>query len=152
MKHVTFVCHGNICRSPMAEYIFINELKKRGIENKYTVISRATSREEIGSNVYYPARKTLEKHGVPYSTRQAKQITDEEYRNSDFVVCMDERNVINLYKLLNGSDYQNKIHKLMDFTPQKGDVADPWYTGDFETTYKDVLNGCTHLIAYLEKL
>lgn len=150
MKLVTFVCHGNICRSPMAECIFNDLIEKRKLTHKYYSISRATSREEIGSPIYPPARRILDKYNVSYSNRQAKQLTYQEYKDSHIVLCMDNRNIVNIYRLIGGSDFDKKIHKLLDFCGG-GDVADPWYTGDFNVTYDDILRGCNALIDYLEK-
>ena len=144
-----FVCHGNICRSPMAEFIFKRIISERGLEEKYYVSSSATSREEIwgnvGNPVYPPARDELKKHGIGCDGKRAVQVKKEDYSNYDLFVCMDSKNVVNATKIF-GGDPENKIRKLMDYTSRGGDVADPWYTERFDVTYRDICEGCEALL------
>lgn len=153
MIKVLFLCHGNICRSPMAEFILKDMVKKQGREDEFYIASCATSTEEIwrgvGNPIYPPARRELAKHGIDCGGKRAVQITEEDYSKYDIILCMDDNNMRNI-KYIIPSDPQNKIHKLMDFVGG-GNVADPWYTGDFETTYRDIYAGCTALLKYLDK-
>ena len=152
MKKVLFICHGNICRSPMAEFIFKDMVEKRGMAEDFYVESCATSTEEIwngiGNPVYPPAKRELAKHGISCEGKRARQVTKADYDNFDILVCMDNNNIRNI-KWIIPSDPQNKICKLMSFTGGDANVADPWYTGDFETTYNDILKGCEALLEYL---
>ena len=132
IKSILFVCHGNICRSPMAEYIF-----KYISNNKYKVESRATSFEEIGNDIYPNAKKVLDKHNIPYVRHRAKQITVDDYNNFDVIVCFDEYNIKNLYRLIHD---KSKVIKLLDY-----DIDDPWYTRDFDRTYNEIYQGCLKL-------
>ncbi len=143
MKKIMFVCHGNICRSPMAEFVTKKKLEERNI--KALVESSATSREEIGSGVHYGTRAILDRLGIYYSHKRARQITKQDYDKFDYIVAMDRYNVTNLYRML-GGDPQGKITKLLDWAGIERDVADPWYTGDFEKTYEDIEVGCTALL------
>lgn len=145
MLKITFVCLGNICRSPMAELIFKDIVNKKGLSGKFEVDSCATSSYEIGSPIYYLARQTLAKHNIKGS-HIAKRISKKEY-DSDFILVMDSSNYSNIIAL-NGID-KNKVFKLCDFTDTPHDIADPWYTGDFETAYKDILAGCNAFLQYL---
>lgn len=149
---IMFVCHGNICRSPMAEFIFKDLVERRGVGDLYEVCSRATSREEIwsgiGNPVYPPAREQLSKHGLSCAGKRAEQVQKADYDQFDLFVVMDENNVRNIMRIFEG-DPQQKVHKLMSFTNQPGDVADPWYSGDFSTTYRDILLGCEGLLKKL---
>ena len=152
MIKILFVCHGNICRSPMREFIMKDLVKKQGLENDFYIASCATSTEEIwhgvGNPVYPPARRELAKHGIDCSGKRAVQITPEDYEEYDIILCMDSNNMRNIKRII-PHDPEGKIHKLMDFAPYGGDVADPWYTGDFATTYRDVLRGCQGLLEHL---
>ena len=141
---IMFVCHGNICRSPMAEFVFRKLLKERGLACEHEVSSSATSTEEIGNPVYPPARALLKAHGIDTSGKYAVQLSRQDYAKYDLFVGMDSANVRNMLRMF-GTDPQDKIVKLLDFV-HGGDVADPWYTGDFETTYRDVLRGCEALL------
>jgi len=145
MKKIMFVCHGNICRSPMAEFIFKKMLRERGLEGEFYVASSATSREELGNPVYPPARAELARHGIDTSGKYAVQMTRSDYDKYDLLIPMDSMNVRNMMKII-GSDPENKVKKLMDYTPRGGDVADPWFTGEFGITYRDVFDGCTCLL------
>ncbi len=153
MYKIMFVCHGNICRSPMAEFIFKRLISERGLEGKYYVSSSATSTEEIwggvGNPVYPPARAELKRHGIDCSGKRAVQLKRADYSLYDIFVCMDSRNIVNAGRMLDG-DPENKLRKLMDYTDRGGDVADPWYTDEFDVTYRDIYEGCEALLAELE--
>ena len=146
MKKILFVCHGNICRSPMAEFVLKDMVRKRGLEGLYEIASAATSREEIGNPVYPPARRKLSEHGIGCGVHHARQMTKYDYGYYDLIICMDHANCRNAARIT-GGDPQNKIRLLLDFTGRPGqEVADPWYTGDFEAAWRDVLEGCEGLI------
>ena len=148
MKNILFVCHGNICRSPMAEFIFKDMVAKNGMADDFYIESCATSTEEIwngiGNPVYPPAKRELAKHGIRCDGKRARQITKEDYDKFDLILCMDDNNMRNV-KWIIPSDPQDKIKKLMTYAGTNANVADPWYTGDFETTYNDILQGCKGL-------
>lgn len=152
MKRIMFVCHGNICRSPMAEFIFKDMIKRRGVEDKFFVSSSATSTEEIwngiGNPVYPSARDILDKHKIDCSGKRAVQLKKSDYDKYDLFVGMDSMNIRNMYRIL-GEDSENKICKLMDFTDKGEDVADPWYSRNFETAYRDIYDGCDGLLRSL---
>ena len=144
MLRVNFVCHGNICRSPMAEFIFKDMLKKQGRESEFSVCSMATSSEEIfmgvGNPVYPPAKKILAEHGISCEGKRATQVKKNDYDKYDLFICMDSNNIRNIMRIF-GSDPENKVKKLMDYTNRKTDVQDPWYTGNFQVTYDDICEG-----------
>ncbi len=146
---IMFVCHGNICRSPMAELVFKRMIKEKGLEDRFFVSSSATSTEEIwngvGNPVYPPAKAELAKHGISTDGKRAVQLKREDADNYDMFIGMDSANVRNMKRIL-GEGAECKISKLLDYTGQGGDVADPWYTRDFSRTYKDVLDGCEALL------
>ena len=154
MIKILFVCHGNICRSPMAEFILKDMVKKYGIENEFIINSCATSTEEIwngiGNPVYPPAKAELEKHGISVGNKRAVQLTISDYDKYDMLIAMDSYNVSNMLRIL-GGDTKNKIFKLMEFAGENRDVADPWYTRKFDITYKDIYNGCKALLNHLKK-
>lgn len=149
-----FVCHGNICRSPMAEFVMKELARKHGADKNLQIESSATSNEEIGNGVYPPAVQELAKHNISCKGKRARRFTMDDYREFDLVVVMEEYNIRNLMRII-GSDSEAKVWKLLDFTsvpPTQGcgdDISDPWYHGNFEKTYKEILNGCTSLIEYL---
>ena len=145
MVRILFVCHGNICRSPMAEFVMKDLVRKAGREEEFYIESAATSTEEIGNEVYPPARRKLAEHGIGCKGKTARQMTRRDYERFDLLVGMDSWNLRNM-KLICGGDGEEKIHRLLDFTGRPGDVADPWYTGDFEATWRDVLEGCQCLL------
>ena len=147
---ILFVCHGNICRSPMAEFIMKDLVEKAGKSGKYEIASAATSTEEIGNSVYPPARQKLAEHGISCKGKTARQITRADYSYYDLIIGMDTYNMRNMLRCFGGDD-ERKVHKLMDFTSRKGDVADPWYTGNFDATWRDCLEGCTELLKSLEE-
>ena len=149
MKKLLFVCHGNICRSPMAEFVMKDLVKKAGLESQFRIESAATSREETGSPVYPPARRKLAEHGISCEGHAARQLTNQDYEEYDLLIGMDQANLRNMYRIC-GGDFSDKMSLLMDHTNHPGDVADPWYTGDFEATWLDVLAGCQGLLKEIE--
>ena len=146
---IMFVCHGNICRSPMAECILRSLVKEKGLEGSIAVCSSATSTEEIwggrGNPIYPPAKAVLRAHGIAVPDREAVQLKKSDYEKYDLFLCMDQNNIRNTLRIF-GSDPRSKVKKLMAYTECPRDVADPWYTGDFEITYRDILEGCTALL------
>ena len=154
MKKIMFVCHGNICRSPMAEFIFRKMVQESKTDVHFLVESSATSTEEIwgnvGNPVYPPAKEDLLKHGISCEGKRAVQLKKSDYGKYDLFVAMDSMNVRNIMRIF-GKDPDGKVCKLMDFTDRKGDVADPWYTRRFDVTYNDVYDGCKGLFDYLMK-
>ena len=150
MIKILFVCHGNICRSPMAEYVMKDLVRKAGLEERFVIASAATSTEEIGNGVYPPARRKLQEHGISCAGHAARQLRREDYRSFDFLVGMDRANLRNMLRIC-GGDPEGKISLLLDQTSRKGEVADPWYTGDFEATWQDVLEGCGALLEQLKE-
>ena len=150
---IMFVCHGNICRSPMAEFIFKDLIDKKGLSKKYYISSSATSTEEIwngvGNPVYPPARNELLKHGLSCEGKRAVQLKKSDYADYDYLVAMDENNLRNIFRIV-GFDSDKKVSKLMNYTSRGGDVADPWYSGDFEKCYRDIYDGCLGLLKSLE--
>ncbi len=147
---ILFVCHGNICRSPMAEFVMKHLVEEKGLQDQFEIESAATSTEELGNPVYPPARRKLAEHGIGCQGKTARQMTRDDYRHFDYVIVMDRNNVRNLHRLL-GGDPDQKIRLLMDYTRRPGQVADPWYTGDFEATWIDVLEGCEGLLESIMK-
>lgn len=152
MKKIMFVCHGNICRSPMAEFIFKKMLSEKGISENFVVASSATSTEEIwgdrGNPVYPPAKKELLKHGITCDGKRAVQLKKSDYDKYDYFIAMDSMNVRNIMRIF-GSDKDGKVSRLLDHTDEKRDVADPWYTGKFDVTYSDIEKGCRALLKEL---
>ncbi len=140
MIKILFVCHGNICRSPMAEFMFKKLVKEEGREKEFLISSAATSYEEIGNPVYPPARKMLNYYGINCSGKTARHFEKEDYETYDYIICMDSMNLRNLMRMT-GGDPDGKIKKLLDYTDRGGDVADPWYTRDFHRTYEDISEG-----------
>ena len=151
MTKILFVCHGNICRSPLAEFIMKDLVKQAGLEKSFFIESAATSTEEIGNPVYPPARRILSQHGIDCSGKTARQLRANDYEKYDLLIGMDQANLRNMTRMC-GGDPAHKIHLLMDFTHRPGEVADPWYTGDFHTTWQDVEEGCRALLAYCSNL
>ena len=148
MYKILFVCHGNICRSPMAEFVMKDLVEKCGKSDDFLIESRATSTEEIGNPVHQGTRRKLAEHGISCSGKRAVQLRKSDYEKYDLLICMDDWNVRNTLRII-VSDPQNKVRKLLSFAGESGDITDPWYTGNFDETYDDVLRGCT---ALLEKL
>ena len=145
MIKILFVCHGNICRSPMAEFIMKDLVEKAGLKSQFYIESAATSTEEIGNPVYPSARQKLAEHSIDCAGKTARQLTNADYDRFDLLVGMDRANLRNMRRIC-GVDYDDKLHLLMEYTDRPGDVADPWYTNDFETTWRDVLEGCQGLL------
>ena len=145
MIKVLFVCHGNICRSPMAEFVLKDMVKQGGMEKDFLIESAATSTEEIGNRVYPPARRKLAEHGISCEGKTARQMCASDYRRFDLLIGMDRANLRNMQRIC-GGDPDGKIHLLLDYTDRPGDVADPWYTGDFDATWRDVEEGCRGLL------
>ncbi len=145
MKKVLFLCHGNICRSPMAEFIF-KDLAKG--EDLYAE-SKAVSREEIGNSIYPKAADTLRRHGVSFSGHRARQITAEDYDRFDYIVVMEEYNLPRLMRII-GDDPKQKVHRLLDFTDTPGDIEDPWYSDRFEAVFRQISDGCKALLTHIK--
>ncbi len=145
MTKILFVCHGNICRSPMAEYLFKHLAAQSGRSAEFEVASVAVSTEETGNDIYPPAQRILTAHGVPFTRHAARRITRADYASYDHIVCMDRSN-LRLLRYLIGEDTAGKVSLLMEWCGESRDVADPWYTGNFEVTYNDLLQGCTAML------
>lgn len=153
MIKVLFVCHGNICRSPMAEFVMKNLTAARGLSDQFYIASAATSSEEIwngiGNPVYPPARAKLAEHGIACGGKRAVQLRREDYAQYDYLIGMDSANIRNMHRML-GGDPEGKVFKLLSFAGSDRDISDPWYTGDFDATYRDVVEGCEALLARLQ--
>ena len=146
MHKILFICHGNICRSTMAEFVMKDLVKKAGREKGFEIASAATSREEIGNDIHNGTKNVLREKGVPFESRRAVQMTQNDYRYYDLVVAMDKENLWGINRII-GFDRDNKVRLLLSYAGQPaGEVADPWYTGNFEATYEDVLQGCKGLL------
>lgn len=149
MHKILFICHGNICRSPMAEFLLKDIVNKRGLADAFEIASAATSREEIGNPVHYGTRTKLAQFGISVAGKHAVQVTKRDYEHYDLLLVMDSNNIRNLRRVL-GEDTQNKVHLLLDYTERKGEsIADPWYTGDFDVTYDDIMEGLAGLLEQL---
>ena len=144
MIKILFICHGNICRSPTAEFVMKDLVAKKGVESKFLIESAATSSEEIGCDMYWPAKSKLKEKGIPFTRRKARQVRSDEYDRWDYIFGMDDANVRNLKHLFHG-DPENKVHYLLD----NRSVSDPWYTGNFERAFNDIKTGCE---IWLERL
>ena len=145
---VLMVCHGNICRSPMAEFVFKDMLKKRKLDHEFFVASAATSTEELGNPVHYGTRNKLREFGISVEGKRAVQLRRQDYEAYDYLIGMDQRNITNIHRIL-GKTTDKKIMRLLDLTDRPRDIADPWYTGDFDLTYQDVYEGCEALLEFL---
>ena len=154
MIRVLFVCLGNICRSPMAEFIMKSIVSERSLSDRFYIASAATSTEEIwngvGNPVYPPAKRELAKHGISCEGQRAVQITKADYGKYDYILGMEERNIRNILRIV-GKDPEHKVKLLLDYSDHPRDIADPWYTGNFESTYRDVVEGCEGFLLYLER-
>lgn len=148
MTNILFVCLGNICRSPMAEFVFRDLVQKRGLGERFSVASAATSTEELGNPVHPGTRRRLEREGISTYGKTAVQLCRRDYQKYDYLIGMEQRNLRGMLRIL-GEDPERKVRRLLDFTDSPRDIADPWYTGDFDRTYDDVLEGCQGLLAYL---
>ncbi|MGN0963280.1 MAG: low molecular weight protein-tyrosine-phosphatase [Clostridia bacterium] len=149
MIKILFICHGNICRSPMSEFVMKDMVKRAGLEREIYVASAAVSREEMGNPVYPPAKKKLAEHGIGCEGHRARQMTKEDYAEYDYLIAMDASNLRLMERFCNG-DPQHKVSLLLDCTDRPGSVADPWYTGNFDATWNDVNEGCSGLLAFLK--
>ena len=147
---VLFVCHGNICRSVMAQFVLQDLVQKRGLAAQFAIDSAATSREELGNGPHYGVRQKLREAGVPVLSHRARQIVPADYDRHDLLIGMDRANLSNMCRMF-GGDPKGKCTLLLDWTGRAGEIADPWYTGNFDETYRDVLAGCTALLDQLEK-
>ena len=148
MTKILFVCHGNICRSPMAEFVMKDMVQKAGLTKDFYIASAATSTEELDNGVYPPARRKLAEHGIDCAGKVARQMTRRDYGEYDLLIGMDSHNMRNMRRIC-GGDPEGKLRLMLDYTHRPGDVADPWYTGDFEATWRDVNDGCRGLLAEL---
>ena len=146
---ILFICHGNICRSTMAQFVMEYMVEKEGLSDSFVIESAATSREEIGNPPHHGTVRKMHEMGIPMRAHRAVQMRRDDYDKFDYIVGMDKWNEKNIFRII-GSDPQNKVSSLLDYTPRKGqDIADPWYTGNFEDTYRDVDEGCKAFLAFL---
>ena len=150
MKKILMICHGNICRSTMAEFVMKDLVAKAGLEDKFYIESAATSREEIGNDTHYGTKQKLTEMGVPFARRAARQMTKEDYKEFDYIIGMDDANIRNINRIA-GGDLEGKVYRLLDFAGKSDSIADPWYTGNFDETWDDVLEGCQALLEQLKK-
>lgn len=150
MINILFICHGNICRSTMAEFYMKHIIAKAGLSASVYVESAATSREEIGNDTHYRTKQKLDEMGIPYTRRKARQVTLDDYHNFDYLIIMDENNGRNLKRII-GDDVDAKEYKAMSFVGESRDVKDPWYTGNFDETYDDVSRSCDALLTLLKE-
>ena len=150
MKKILFICHGNICRSPMAEFVMKDLVQAEGLGDRFEIASAATSTEAVGCSVYTPAQRKLAEHGISCAGKTARQLRRDDYAHYDYLVGMDSANLRNMRRIC-GGDPQGKISLLLDHTSQPRDVADPWYTGDFEQTWQDVSVGCRCLLEQIRR-
>jgi len=150
MIKILFICHGNICRSTMAQFVFQNMVNKKGLTQQFHINSAATSREEIGSGPHYGTVQKMREEGIPILPHRAVQMTKRDYQEYDYLLGMDQWNIRNMLRIA-GGDPDGKIRKLLDFVEHPRDIADPWYTGNFDRTYEDVTEGCKALLEFLER-
>jgi protein-tyrosine phosphatase len=148
MTKILFICHGNICRSPMAEFVMKDLVRRAGLSERFEISSAATSTEEIGNPVYPPVRKLLTEHGISCAGKTARQLTNADYDRFDLLIGMDQENLRNMYRIC-GGDYADKMHLLAEYAGRRGDIPDPWYTRDFHATWQAVENGCKGLMERL---
>jgi protein-tyrosine phosphatase len=148
MQKLIFICHGNICRSPMAEFILKDMVAKRHLSDRFEIASAATSTDERGRDIYPPAQKTLQENGIPFESRHARQITNHDGEHYDFLICMDHHNIKNARRILD-EKHHHKLHLLTEYLGENRDVADPWYTRNFEKAFQDIYQGCQALLTHL---
>lgn len=148
MIKILFVCHGNICRSPMAEFVFRDMVQKRNLGAQFHIASAATSTEELGNPVHHGTVRKLREHGISTEGKYAVQLRKKDYQTYDYIIGMEYRNIRNIDRII-GSDSEHKVYKLLDFSENPRDIADPWYTGNFDRTYDDIVEGCEGFLAYL---
>lgn len=151
MRHrILFICHGNICRSTMAEYVMKYLVKSHGLQESFYIDSAATSTEEIGNPVHHGTRRKLQEVGIPCGDHRARQMTRKDYEEFDYLIGMDSWNMRNINRIIGNGDPDGKVNRLLDFTDRVGeDIADPWYTGNFDVTYRDVREGCEGLLSHI---
>ena len=149
MIKILFVCLGNICRSPMAEYVFKDLVEKKGLKDKFYIKSAATSYEEEGNDMHYGTKRKLEELNIKYEKHVARRMHKSYYEKYDLILGMEERNIKNINKIIE-NDEEKKVHRLLDFSKKPRDIADPWYTGNFDKTYEDIKEGCEDLLKYIE--
>lgn len=150
MINVLFICLGNICRSPMSEFILRDMVKKRGLADQFHIASAATSREEIGNPVYPPARRKLRENGIDPTGKTARQMTKKDYEEYDYILAAETYNIRSIHRIT-GGDPDNKICRLLDYSDRPRDIDDPWYTGNFDVTWDDIVEGCEAFLEYLRK-
>ena len=150
MIKILFVCHGNICRSTMAEFVFKKMTADLGLADEFCIQSAATSREEIGNPIHSGTQKVLRRHEVPFDDHRAVQITQADYVKFDYILTMDKQNITNALRIF-GDDPSGKVRRLLSYTGEERDIADPWYSGNFDITYDDIVNGCRGFLAYLRE-
>lgn len=151
MTKIMFVCHGNICRSPMAQFVMQDMVDKMGLHDEFYIASAATSTEEIGNPVHPGTRRKLQENGISCEGKRAVQIKASDYERYDYIIMMDSLNMRNLRRIIKNDD-KHKIYKLLDFTQSGGDIADPWYTGNFDITYSDIVRGCRGLLEHMRRV
>ena len=149
MIKAMFVCLGNICRSPMAEFVLKDMVKKQGLEKEFYIKSSATSSEEIGNDIHYGTRDKLIQNGISFTKRKAVKLRAEDYKKYDYIIGMEKSNVINIKRIV-GEDVDDKIYRLLDFSDTPRDITDPWYTGNFEITFNDIVEGCNGFLKCLK--
>lgn len=151
MKKILFVCLGNICRSPMAEFVFKDMVKKHNLEQEFHIESASTSYEAFGESIHYGTVEILNEMGIPYDkNKRSRRITPEDYDKFDYILGMEDSNIQNIKRIV-GEDKNHKIYRLLDFSKNPRNISDPWYTGNFDSTYYDVVDGCQSLLKKLEK-
>ena len=148
MTKVLFVCLGNICRSPMAEFVFKDMVNKKGLSKEFYIESAATSSEAVGEGIYFGTRNILKEQGIPFEERKARQMTKSDYNKFDYILGMETKNIANILRIV-GEDKENKVCRLLDFSDSPRDITDPWYTGDFDITYYDIEDGCSKFLEYI---